>query len=100
MSNQCVILEVSGSDQWPPFRGCRRIAPDDRPTVLHPSREIAEAEALRLTRAHPGRLFVVFEAVTAGHSVKVPTHITLGGAVVAEQWMPSLVQIGPDDIPF
>jgi len=100
MSNPCLILEVSGADQWEPFRGCRRIDPAIRPTVLHPSREWAEAEALRLTKAHPGRLFAVFEAVTAGHAVKVPSHITLGGKVVAEQWMPGLVQIGEGDIPF
>lgn len=100
MSNPCMILEASDADQWAPFHGCRRIEAGNRPTVLHPSREIAEAEALRLAQAHPGRLFVVFEAATAGRSLKVPTHITLGGTVVAERWMPGLVQIGEDDVPF
>lgn len=95
-----MVLEVSDADQWAPFRGCRKIAADHRPTVLHPSREVAEAEALRLCEAHPGRLFVAFEAVTGARSVKVPTHITLGGQVIAERWMPGLVQIGEDEIPF
>lgn len=100
MSNPCLVLEVSESDQWPPFLGCRRIPDGDHPTVLHPSREAAEAVALHLNRAHPDRSFAVFEAVTAALSVKVPSHITLGGQIVSEHRMPALVQIGEDDVPF
>lgn len=100
MSNPCLILEVSKATEWLAFKGCRRIAPDTMPTVLHPSREVAEAEALRLTLAHPGRQFAVFEAVSAGHTYKVATHITLGGQVVQEQLVAKVVQIGEDEIPF
>lgn len=100
MSNPCLVLEVSETDRWAPFRGCRRIPEQDRPTVLHPTREIAEAEALRLNQAHPDQLFAVFEAVTAARSVRVPTHITLGGAIFAERNMPALVKIDEDEVPF
>ena len=48
MSNPCMVLDVTDHDQWAPFRGCHRIPEDCRPTVLHPSREVAEQEALRL----------------------------------------------------
>ena len=48
MSNPCMVLDVTEHDQWAPFRGCHRIPEDCRPTVLHPSREVAEQEALRL----------------------------------------------------
>lgn len=100
MSNPCLVLEVSTVDSWEPFRGCRRLPLEGRPTVLHPSREVAQQEALRLSAAHPGRVFAVFEAATAARSVKVPTHITLGGKVVAERFMPSLVELGEFDLPF
>jgi hypothetical protein len=59
---------------------------------------------VRLAGLHPGSRFVVFEAVAAGVTVKVPTHTTLGGKVVAERSMPTLVQFKSDDdsdeIPF
>lgn len=100
MSNPCLVLEVSTVDSWEPFRGCRRIPLEGRPTVLHPSREIAEQEAVRLNAANPDRMFAVFEAATAARSVKVPTHITLGGKVIAERSMPQLVELGEFDIPF
>lgn len=102
MSTPCLILEISDAENWQPFRGCRRIAAGRQPSVLHPSREIAEAEALRLSAASPGRTFAIFELSGAATSVKVPTHITLGGKVVAERDMPSLVEVGEFDdlIPF
>ena len=53
MSNPCMVLDVTEHDQWAPFRGCHRIPEDCRPTVLHPSKEVAEQEALRLASAHP-----------------------------------------------
>lgn len=103
MSNPCVVIEVSGRDAWPPFRGCHRIPDDCRPTVLHPSREVAEQEALRLAVAHPNGMFAIFEVVTATRTVKVPAHVTLGGQVLGERTMPSLMQVGDeltDDLPF
>lgn len=100
MSGPCLILEISDAEGWAPFRGCRRIADIRRPSVLHPSREVAEAEALRLSGAHPDRTFAVFELAVAATSVKVPTHITLGGQVLAERHIASLVILGDDDVPF
>lgn len=100
MSGFFLILEISDAQNWQPFRGCRRIPTGKQPSVLHPSREIAEAEALRLNQAHPDQRFAVFEAVTVAHSVRVPTHITLGGAIIAERNMPALVEIGEEDVPF
>lgn len=100
MSNPCLVLEVADCESWMPFRGCRRIPSERLPTVLHTSREVAEQEALRLSAAHPGRLFWVFEAATAARAVKVPTHITLGGQVVAERSIPALMELGEFDIPF
>lgn len=102
MSNPCVVIEVSGHHDWTPFRGCHRIPDDCRPTVLHPSREVAEQEALRLATAHPERMFAIFEVVTATRTVKVPTHVTLGGQVFAERNLARLMQVGDgrDDVPF
>lgn len=70
--------------------------------MLHPSREVAEQEALRLAGAHPERMFAVLEVVTATRAVKVPAHVTLGGQVFAERSLTRLMQVsdGRDDIPF
>ena len=104
-----MILEVSEAENWQPGAplamdggGTRVIPPVRRPTVLQPDRETAEREALRLARVHPGARFVVFEAVAAGITVKVPTHTTLGGKVVAEGDVPTLVHFKDEDdgIPF
>lgn len=102
MSNPCMVLDVTEHDQWAPFRGCHRIPEDCRPTVLHPSREVAEQEALRLATAHPDRLFAILEVVTATRTVKVPAHVTLGGQVFADRNLARLMQVGdgPDDVPF
>ena len=99
MSNPCMVLDVTEHTDWAPFLGCRRIPEDCRPTVLHPSREVAEQEALRLASAHPERLFAILEVVSATRTVKVPTHITLGGQVFAERNLAQLMQVGdgPDD---
>ena len=72
------------------------------PTVLHPSREVAEQEALRLASAHPERIFAILEVVTATRTVKVPTHVTLGGQVFADRNLARLMQVGDgrDDVPF
>ena len=102
MSNPCMVLDVTEHDQWAPFRGCHRIPEDCRPTVLHPSREVAEQEALRLATAHPERIFAILEAVSATRTVRVPTHTTLGGRVFAERNLARLMQVGDgrDDVPF
>ena len=62
-----------------------RIPPDRQPTVVHRSRTAAEAEALRLQKAHPDGRFVVFEATHVTTTLTAPTHITLGGQVLGEQ---------------
>lgn len=97
-----MVLDVTEHDQWAPFRGCHRIPEDCRPTVLHPSREVAEQEAPRLASAHPERIFAILEVVTATRTVKVPTHVTLGGQVFAERNLARLMQVGDgrDDVPF
>ena len=102
MSNPCMVLDVTDHDQWAPFRGCHRIPEDCRPTVLHPSREVAEQEALRLASAYPERMFAILEVVTATRTVKVPTHVTLGGQVFADRNLARLMQVGDgrDDFPF
>lgn len=97
-----MVLDVTEHGQWAPFRGCHRIPDDCRPTVLHPSMEVAEQEALRLASAHPERMFAILEVVTATRTVKVPTHVTLGGQVFADRNLARLMQVGdgPDDVPF
>lgn len=97
-----MVLDVTEHGQWAPFRGCHRIPDDCRPTVLHPSREVAEQEAPRLATAHPERMFAILEVVTATRTVKVPTHVTLGGQVFADRNLARLMQVGDgrDDVPF
>lgn len=97
-----LLLETSEAEQWAPHYGSRVIPPERRPTVAQPSREVAEREALRLAERHPGRRFVVFEAVCAGITTKVPTHITIKGDVVASRTTAAIVDVGDpdDDLPF
>lgn len=102
MSKPCLVLDLTEMDQWTTLRGCLHIPELRRPTVLHPSREVAEEEALRLAAAFPGRLFTVFEVVAAARTIKAPTHITLGGKVLAERDLPRLMQVSAEqeDVPF
>ena len=95
-------LDVTEHDQWAPFRGCHRIPKDCRPTVLHQSRDVAEQEALRFVFVYFERMFGSLEVVTATRTVKVPTHVTLGGRVLAERILVLLMQVGDgrDDVPF
>jgi hypothetical protein len=104
-----LILEVHDSHEWPEiFRQdvaradfSQKIPPGRGPTVLHCSRGIAEREALRLAKAHPGKVFALFEPVAAGVSSTVPTHVTIGGQVVQSRTEAHLADIAdPDDIPF
>jgi hypothetical protein len=100
-----LILEMGDSGDWAPRLGARQIPERRRPTMLQPSREVADQEAVRLAREHPGRRFVVFAPVVQGVTVKVPTHVTLAGRVVAERDQALLVAINDpdefdDELPF
>lgn len=100
MSNPCLILEVSDADNWAPFRGCKKIPMGGHPTVLHPSREVAEQEAQRLCRERPHQRFAVFEAAVIAQAVQVPSHVTLSGKVVASTLQATLVDLFDDEVPF
>lgn len=104
-----VIIDVTEGDRfdapsWPRRHGGLVIPEVRRPTILQGDREVADAEALRLAAAHPGRYFAVFEAVRVAYTVKAPTHVTLGGKVFAERDVPALSAAcgpdGPDMLPF
>ena len=47
-------------------------------------------------------MFAILEVVTATRTVKVPTHVTLGGQVFADRNLARLMQVGDgrDDVPF
>lgn len=106
----CLILDVTDRDAWQQIHaigeGPQRIPEFRRPTVLQADRATAEKEVQRLAQEHPGRRFVVFQAVAVGTTVEVPTHVTLGGKVVASRHQPTLALLGPeardeeDDLPF
>lgn len=98
MSNPCLILDVTQIDHWAPRLGGHVIPEIRRPSLLQPTREIAEAEALRLNKAHPGHHFVVFEARSMSRTVKVPTHVSINGQVLLEGNLPQLVTIDDGDI--
>lgn len=102
MSNPCLIVDVTDIDTWPTRLGGNQIPDVRRPTQLQPSREIAEAEALRLNKLHPHHRFVVFEAQTMTKAIDVPTHVSMTGQVLLSGNIPRLVCINdPDDlIPF
>ncbi len=98
-----VIIELDDAHNWSPAPGHGVLGPqviplNRRPTVLQPSREVAEAECKRLIEQHPGRRFVVFAPVCAGITVKVPTHTTLSGKVVAERGVPTVVQYREEEV--
>jgi hypothetical protein len=103
-----VIIELSDAHNWSShFAGGAIIPERRRPAVLQASRDAAEREAQRLADMRPDGKFVVFEAVAAGYTVKVPTHTTLAGKVFREASKAVLVQLGPepaeeldDDLPF
>jgi hypothetical protein len=81
-----VIIDMGESHQWDlRFRehgrlwGPQQIPANKRPTILQCSRETAEAEALRLARAHPTGRFVLFTATDVAVLLDVPTHVNLAG---------------------
>lgn len=99
----CVVVDVTDFDTMTaaPVGGGVQLGKKS-PTVLQPSRDVAEREALRLAARNPGRHFLVLEACIVARAVKVPTHITLGGKVVAESLRPSLIALAddPNALPF
>ncbi|HEU6454934.1 MAG TPA: hypothetical protein VN201_05680 [Roseateles sp.] len=97
-----LILETSDAENWAPHYGSRMIPAERRPTIAQPSRQVAECEALRLAKRHPGRRFLVLEAVCAGITVTVPTHITVGGVVHTTRSEARLVDVSEpgDEVPF
>lgn len=85
---------------WPnAFGEQSRIPADERPTVLHTTRESAERELLRLACSYPRGNFVLFEAAAVGVHQTVPTHITLGGQIVATRAGAYVAKLG-EDLPF
>lgn len=100
---ECLIIETSDSENWPStwFSSRLRELPSNRrPTILQPDRKTADAEAMRLARQHPGKVFAVFEARAVARCVEVPQHVTLGGEVVGRSMMPVLSDIDPSERPF
>lgn len=90
MASAFVIIDVTEGDRfhapsWARRHGGLVIPERRRPTILQGDREVADTEALRLAAAHPGHQFVVFQAARVAHTVRVPTHVTLGGKVFAER---------------
>jgi len=103
MSNPCLIVDVTDTEHWlsgPMRQGCLIVPPKKIPTVLHPTREVAEAEARRLVEANPSRRFAIFEACVLADCVMVPSHMTLGGAVIAQRRMAHLADIEDGFLPF
>lgn len=105
----CLILDMTEAELWEdmtiPAAAPKRIPSECRPTVLQKDRETAELELLRLAKRYPGRRFVLFEPRAQAVTIKVPTHATLGGKVVAERTETLLVTIQDptdpnDDLPF
>lgn len=99
----CLVLDATSFEEWDMHHtGGSSIPPGKNPTVMHMSREVAEAEAKRLAARNPGRGFLVLEARVVAATVKVPTHMTLGGKVVAEHAVPMLIDLAddPDALPF
>lgn len=99
----CLILEDSESHDWPEcWGGMTKIPVERRPTMLQCDRAAAEQEVQRLAGLHPGKRFVVFEAVSAGMTINVPTHINYAGEVLIRGNTTAVVRIDdPDDgIPF
>lgn len=100
--SECVVIAVDRPDQWRPAMGGGKHIPSGKVcTVLQPSRQVAEKEALRLARENPGASFVVLEAVSIAKHQRIPTHISLGGRVLRDEPSSALAAIADDEqIPF
>lgn len=101
----CVIVSIGGHSDWPEnWHGGVSIPDATRPTVMHLDRAAAEKEAMRLATLFPAGRFLIFEAVSVGMSIRVPTHVNLAGTVLIENSHPAVLQIGDigadDHIPF
>lgn len=59
---QCIVVNVTHSDEWFDPKSCHMIPPSTRPGFIHASRESAEREAARLA-GETGGDFAVFELV-------------------------------------
>jgi hypothetical protein len=95
-----VIIDLGESHQWDlRFRehgrlhGPQLIPPGKRPTILQCAREIAEAEALRLARAHPTGRFVIFTATDVAVLVDAPTHVNVNGQPLRNERVARLASI-------
>lgn len=96
----CLILDITDAHSWEAVRGYKLIEDKRRPSALQPSLPSAQAEAQRLSRAHPGRTFGIFQITYAAIPVKVPSRISFGGEALVEHVSTKLVEVGPDPIPF
>lgn len=107
----CLVLDVTDCTNWPGIAGRVgsagdipvRIPLDQRATVLQPNLATAEAEAKRLTREHPDRLYVVFSAHLMARTVELPTHTTIGGRIVKAEKVCKVTELLPhdwDEVPF
>lgn len=78
-----VVIEISDAEAlWAPHLRClqaRVIPADRRPTVLHPTGEIAEREAMRLEGLHPHGRFLVFGCCSQAVRVEIRTHVNIHG---------------------
>lgn len=90
MQTYSVVLDVTNYDEWvTAFGDCARIPFAARSTILHADQSTAEREAVRLALAHPGNRYAVFTLHGIVQTKEVPTHISLGGKVIATSNRPS-----------
>jgi hypothetical protein len=100
MNEAFLIVDIAGLFDWPErFGDCRLVDPAKRPTVLHASRKVAEAEALRLQLAHPAGQFCVFEATQFTVRIQAPTHVNLRGETLISEPVARLASVH-DEAPF
>lgn len=104
-----LILDITDAHNWDdmavPLTRPKRIPVDCRPTVLQADREAAERELMRLAKRYPRNTFLLFEPTAKGVTIKVPTHVTIAGRIVAERDETLLVKVQDvadldDDLPF
>ncbi len=96
-----MILNMADNEHWVAgFGHAVQLIPEvRRPTVLQTDRSTAEAEVLRLAKAHPESRFVLFEASCMAVAIDAPTHVSLSGKPLLKDRVVRLATIG-DGIPF
>lgn len=100
MTEAFLILNIADSHEWASRHSdCGVIPPGKLSTLLHMSRESAEAEALRLAQAHPGGQFCIFEATQVSVRVPIPTHVNLRGEVLLTEPVVRLASVR-EEVPF